>query len=131
MLVNPAEQLKWNSLYLEASVRPHGPIRDGSRLTGRFKGSGRATVTFVDVVDNERFTHHSVMSVPGTSVRIGTFDHTYSVHPTAGGTEVTQHVRFEPSAIGRLMTPLIIASFRRRLPASFDELRTYAEKLRD
>lgn len=130
MLSEPTEQLRWNSLYLEVAVDPPGPIATGTRLIGRFKGSGRAEVRFVDVVPGERFTHHSVMQVPGTRVRLGVFDHTYRVTPAASGTDVSQHVRFAPSGIGRLLAPLIMLSFRRRLPVSFEELRRYAERPR-
>ncbi|MGN6687566.1 MAG: SRPBCC family protein [Actinomycetales bacterium] len=126
-LVDPAEQVAWNSLYLEASATPPGPIATGSRLTGRFKGSGRAEVTFMDVVQDQRFTHHSVLSIPRTPVHLGLFDHTYSVREARGGTELTQHVRFEPSGLGRWLAPVIVQSFRRRLPVSFDELRRYLE----
>ncbi|MGN6606112.1 MAG: SRPBCC family protein [Jatrophihabitans sp.] len=128
MLLEPAEQLRWNSLYLEAFIDPPGPITSGTRLTGRFKGSGRAEVTFVDVVPDEQFTHHSVMRLPGTAIRLGGFDHTYRVAATAEGTQVCQYVRFAPSGVGRLLAPLIMLSFRRRLPASFEELQRYVEK---
>lgn len=127
VLIDPAEQLRWNSLYVEASVSPPGPISSGSRLSGRFKGSGRAEVTFVDVVPGQRFTHHSVLRVPGTPVVIGSFDHTYIVATRGSGAEVTQRVQLGPTGLGRLLAPLIMASFRRRLPVSFDELRRFVE----
>lgn len=127
ILVEPAEQLRWNSLYLEAVVDPPGEIRSGSALRGRFKGSGSASVTFVDVVKDRHFTHHTVMTFPYTAITLGRFEHTYSVQESGGGTLVTQHLRFAPSGLGRLMAPVIMRSFRRRLPTSFDELQAYAE----
>lgn len=127
ILVEPAEQLRWNSLYLEAVADPPGEIRSGSTLRGRFKGSGPASVTFVEVMKDQHFTHHTLMTIPHTAITLGRFDHTYSVQQTGGGTLVTQHLLFAPSGLGRLMAPLIMRSFRRRLPISFDELQTYAE----
>jgi len=127
ILVEPAEQLRWNSLYLEAAAAPPGEIRSGSTLRGRFKGSGRASVTFLNVVKDRQFTHHTLMKFPYTAITLGRFDHTYTVEESAGGTLVTQHLVFDPSRFGRLMALLIMRSFRRRLPISFDELQAYAE----
>lgn len=127
ILVEPAEQLRWNSLYLEAAADPPGEIRSGSTLRGRFKGSGPVSVTFVDVVKDRQFTHHTLMTIPYTAIALGRFDHTYSVQESGGGTLVTQHLRFAPSRLGKLMAPMIMRSFRLRLPTSFDELQAYAE----
>ena len=69
----------WNSLYLEAAADPPGEIVSGSTLRGRFKGSGPASVTFVDVVKDQHFTHHTLMKGPYTAITLGRFDHTHSV----------------------------------------------------
>ncbi len=127
ILVEPAEQLRWNSLYLEAVADPPGEIRSGSKLRGRFKGSGPANVTFANVVKDRQFTHHTLMKVPYTAITLGRFDHTYSVQEAGDGTLVTQHLRFAPCGLGRMTAPLIMRSYRRRLPVSFDELQAYAE----
>lgn len=125
-LVEPSEQLAWNSLYLEVNVSPPGAIATGTVMTGRFKGSGRARVEFQDVRPGEEFTHHSKMSIaPGWTV--GEFWHTYEVEGEGTQTRITQTVRFLPTGIGVALSGLIMRSFRRRLPESFTELLTYLD----
>ncbi|MGN6250737.1 MAG: hypothetical protein ACTHNS_02860 [Marmoricola sp.] len=85
ILVEPSEQLRWNALYLEAVADPPGEIRTGSTLRGRFKGSGPASVTFLDVVKDRHFTHHTVMRLPHTAIPLGRFDHTYRVEEAPRG----------------------------------------------
>lgn len=122
-LLHPSEQLRWNSLYLEASLVGPGPITTGSVMTGRFKGSGRSVVTFEAVRRNEHFTHRSAMHLG--PVPLGSLRHTFQVRAVPAGTEVTQLVRFGPTGIGHLVAPLVLRAFRSRLPDSFHELDAY------
>ena len=124
-LLDPGQQLLWNSLYLEAKISAPGPITTGSVMTGRFKGAGKSVVTFDAVVPHETFTHVSQMTAG--PVNLGTFRHTYRVRPVAEGTEVTQHIRYIPSGLGRLVAPVLMRAFSARLPASFDELCRYVD----
>lgn len=122
-LVDPQQQLQWNSLYLEAAITPPRPIATGTVMTGRFKGSGRAVVVFDAVVPGRTFTHVSDMRAG--PVAVGKFRHTYRIRQVGEGTEVFQHVAFAPSGVAYPFAPLIMRAFRSRLPASFDELRHY------
>ncbi|KRE61129.1 hypothetical protein ASG78_12335 [Nostocoides sp. Soil756] len=122
-LLNPDEQLRWNSLYLQAEMSTPEPIATGSVMTGRFKQSGRSVITFDAVVPNETFTHKVMMKAG--PIALGSFAHTYRVQAVPTGTEVTQHVRFEPTGLGRLLAPLIMKAFEARLPVSFHELEQY------
>lgn len=127
-LIEPAEQVKWNSLYLEATIFPKGEIKDGSVMTGNFKGSGKAKVTFQNVQPNKEFTHYSKMKMFNL-FNLGEFHHTYEVADKDGQTEITQTVSFEPKSLGLLLKSVIINSFKKRLPESFDEFQRYIEKL--
>jgi hypothetical protein len=76
-LIDPAEQVKWNTLYLEASLEPKGEIKNGSVMTGNFKASGRATVIFQNVKPNKEFTHYSKMKMFNL-FNLGEFHHNYA-----------------------------------------------------
>ena len=125
-LIDPAEQVKWNSLYVEATLNPKGEIRDGSVMTGNFKGSGKATVVFQNVQPFKEFTHYSKMKMFNL-LNLGEFHHTYKVVDKNGQTEVTQTVSFVPKSFGLLLKSVIVNSFKKRLPESFDEFQKYVE----
>jgi hypothetical protein len=123
-LISPAEQVKWNTLYLEASVEPKGEIKDGTIMTGNFKGSGKAIVTFQNVKPNQEFTHYSIMKM-FNFITLGEFHHTYQLAEKNGQTEFTQTVSFEPKGFGIILKNVIVNSFKKRLPESFDEFQKY------
>ena len=125
-LIEPAEQVKWNSLYLEATLNPKGEIKNNSVMTGNFKGSGKATVTFQNVKPYKEFTHYSKMKMFNL-LNLGEFHHTYKVVDKNGQTEVTQTVTFEPKGFGLILKSIIVNSFKKRLPESFDEFQKYVE----
>ncbi|GAB4042054.1 hypothetical protein WBJ53_32690 (plasmid) [Spirosoma sp. SC4-14] len=125
-LIDPAEQVKWNSLYLEATLNPKGEIKNNSVMTGNFKGSGKATVIFQNVQPNKEFTHYSKMKMFNL-LNLGEFHHTYNVVDKNGQTEVTQTVSFVPKSFGLLLKSVIVNSFKKRLPESFDEFQQYIE----
>ncbi len=125
-LLDPAEQVKLNTLYLEATVEPKGEIKNGSVMTGNFKGSGKATVTFQNVQPNKEFTHYSKMKMFNL-FNLGEFHHVYRVEDKNGQTKITQTVSFEPKSLGLVLKSVIVNSFRKRLPESFDEFQKYVE----
>lgn len=125
MLIEPQEQLKWNTLYLEASHSPPGEVRTGTVMVGNFKGSGRATVHFENVVPGREFTHASQLMMFG--VPLGAFRHTYLVESEAERTRFTQTVALEPRGVGVFLAGIILRSLAKRLPESFDEFQQYAE----
>lgn len=125
MLIEPERQLAWNSLYLSASLSPPGPVTESSVMTGRFKGAGRATVTFADIVPGSSFTHVSRLLIGGL-VPLGGFRHRYEVAPVGHDVLVRQTVRVELNWFGRFLRGMIVSGFTKRLPESFDELARYA-----
>ena len=125
-LLNPQEQLKWNTLYLSAHTTPAGPIQNGTVMTGTFKGSGKATVHFEQVIPNDTFTHYSRLMMFNL-LYLGEFRHTYRVEDVAGKTKFTQTVFVEPRGLGKLLKKVLIDGFRKRLPESFAEFKRYAE----
>lgn len=127
-LIEPAEQVKWNSLYLEASLEPKGEIKNGSVMTGNFKGSGKAKVIFQNVQPNKEFTHYSKMKMFNL-FNLGEFHHTYKIAEKDGQTKITQTVSFEPKSLGLLLKSVIVTRFKKRLPESFDEFQKYVEEL--
>lgn len=125
-LLEPKEQLKWNTLYLEVHTEPAGAIRSGTVMTGRFKGSGKATVRFENVIPGEEFTHHSEMMLFNL-FPLGEFRHKYRVSQPGALTVFTQTVTFSPKGLGRLLQGMIVKGFKNRLPESFREFKAYAE----
>lgn len=125
-LIKPTEQVKWNTLYLEASAEPKGEIKDGTIMTGNFKGSGKATVIFQNVKPNQEFTHYSKMKMFNL-INLGEFHHTYKLAAKNGQTEFTQTVSFEPKSFGLLLKNVIVTSFKKRLPESFNEFQKYLQ----
>ncbi|GAB4039822.1 SRPBCC family protein (plasmid) [Spirosoma sp. SC4-14] len=125
-LIDPAKQVKWNTLYLEATIEPKGEIKDGSVMPGNFKGSGKASVTFQNVQPTKEFTHFSKIKM-FNFFNIGEFHHTYKVEDKSGQTEITQTVSFEPKSLGLILKSVIVNNFKKRLPESFDEFQKYVE----
>jgi hypothetical protein len=124
-LIEPAKQVKWNSLYEEAEVEPAGEVQTGSIMRGKFKGSGRSTVHFEDVIPDRQFVHYSPLKMFNL-IYLGEFRHKYEVKEEENGkTRFTQTVYFEPKSLGRLLGAMVMGSFRKRLPESFKEFEKY------
>lgn len=126
-LIDPAEQLKWNSLYLDASIEPKGDAKNGTVMTGNFKGSGKAKIVFQNVKPNQEFTHYSKMKL-FNAIPLGEFHHIYRLEPKDNQTLFTQNITFEPKGLGVLLKNFILKSFKERLPESFDEFEEYISK---
>lgn len=92
---------------------------------GRFKGAGRATVAFAEIVPGSSFTHVSRLLIAGV-VPLGGFRHRYDVAPARDGALVRQTVNVELNCLGRVLRGVIASGFTKRLPESFDELARYA-----
>jgi carbon monoxide dehydrogenase subunit G len=129
MLIDPAEQVKWNSLYEEAHVEPAGEVRTGSVMKGTFKGSGKSTVYFEDVIAGRQFVHYSPLKMFNL-INLGEFRHKYEVADAGGQTRVTQTVYFEPKGVGKLLAGTVMGSFKKRLPESFQEFERYLARAR-
>lgn len=125
-LINPQEQLKWNTLYIEASIEPKGEIKNGTVMTGKFKGSGKATVHFENIIPNQEFTHYSKLMMFNL-IYLGEFRHNYKVEDAYGKTKFTQTVFLEPKGIGKLLQSTLVNGFKKRMPESFEEFKKYIE----
>ncbi len=123
-LFDPMAQLDWNSLYLILVVEPPGRPRNGTIVRGTFRGAGRATMTFAEVVEGKSFVHWSRLLM-FERIDLGDFQHRFDVAADGGATRVTQTVSVELTRLGRLLSPLLRSSFTKRLPESFDELGAY------
>jgi len=123
-LVDPREQLKWNTLYLHVHTEPDGDVKNGTVMTGKFKGSGKATVYFENVIPNQEFTHYSKLMLFGL-IYLGEFRHKYEVEGNISQTKITQTVFFDPRGIGYILQATIIKKFKDRLPESFREFSNY------
>ncbi len=128
LLVDPREQMRWNSLYRSISEVSDDPVREGSTFTGRFKGSGPATVTFERVRPGIDFVHRSAIAIAGRIV-LGHMRHTYAVSDAPGGTLFTQTIEFSTTGLGRLLGGMLNRAFAKRLPESFEEFRAFVEGL--
>jgi hypothetical protein len=138
-LILPSHQTKWNTLYLTAQLvsnaasgAPHADqatVSTGSIMQGDFKGSGKTTVVFADVVPGKRFTHVAPIVMFG--VRLFDFTHRYSVDPLGDGqrTKFTQTVNLKSTGwMGWFLTSTVVGSLKKRMPESFAEFKAYAEK---
>ena len=128
LLAEPRQQARWNSLYQSIDAVSDTPVRDGSTFSGRFKGSGRATVTFERVRPGIDFVHRAAVAIAGRIV-LGQMRHTYAVADAPGGTRFTQTVEFVPSGLGKLLAGMLRGAFAKRLPESFEEFRSFVEML--
>ncbi len=126
-LVNPQEQPQWNTLYLEAAYEPKGEIKNGTVMTGKFKGSGKATVIFENVIPDHEFTHYSKLKLFNL-INLGEFRHNYKVENINGKTKFTQTIFLQPKGLGKLLKSGIIKGFKKRMPESFEEFKRYAER---
>jgi hypothetical protein len=126
-LINPHEQLKWNTLYQRVEVKPEGEIKTGTIMTGTFKGSGKSTVYFQNVIPNSQFTHHSKLML-FNFIFLADFSHQYKVEELEGKTKFTQTVHVKLSRIGQLLKKVLENSFAKRMPESFAEFKAYVEK---
>ena len=127
-LLNPLEQLKWNTLYLEVHTESRGRIKNGTVMYGKFKGSGKAVVHFENIVTDTEFTHYSKLKMFNL-IYLGEFRHNYKVESTALKTKVTQTVFLEPKGLGLLLKTALVKSFKKRMPESFKELKNYIEQI--
>ncbi len=116
---DPERQLEWDAGTLKRveKISP-GPLGEGARYRGTFKGFGELEYDFVAYLPPAEFTH-------ATTMRMGRMRHTFRFEPEPGGTRLTQIGRLAPNLLGRLMTPLIRLMLRRRFKRIAEELVAY------
>src|SRR5438552_3331085 len=97
---DPETQLKWDpdTLKCVEKLSP-GPLGQGSRYRGDFKGMGTVEYDFAEFESGRKFVHHSRM-------RMGEMRHIFTFEPVPGGTKMTQEGVLEPNLLGRIMSPM-------------------------
>jgi hypothetical protein len=116
---DPHEQLEWDPGTLKSveALTP-GPLRQGARYRGNFKGFGVMEYDFAEYVPGARFAHHTVM-------KMGTIRHIFTFEAVSGGTRLRQEGQVSPNLLGRLLRPVMARMLRRRFQVIGAELGQY------
>ena len=116
---DPQTQLEWDPGTLRSVEKlTPGPLGQGSRYRGDFKGSGVVEYEYVEFDRPRRFAHRA-------DVKIGRIRHVFTFEPVAEGTRLTQEAHLRRNFLGRLMGPLATNIVRKRLRTIGSELDTY------
>jgi uncharacterized protein YndB with AHSA1/START domain len=116
---DPELQLQWDAPTLrQVEKLTPGPLAQGARYRGNFKGFGVVTYEFAEFEPGRRFQH--VARIP-----MGEMRHRFTFEQTAGGTQLTQHGDLRPNLVGRLLAPFVMNMLRKRFRTIADELAAY------
>lgn len=116
---DPFTQLRWDSGTLKSVEKlGPGPLGQGARYRGTFKGFGVVEYDYADYDPPHRFSHR-------TTLKMGEMRHTFTFEPVAGGTRMTQAGELSPNLLGWFMQPMMARMLRKRFRAIADELRAY------
>ena len=116
---DPRAQLQWDAgNLLEVQPVTGGPLAQGSRYRGKFKGMGTVEYEYAEFERPHHFTHR-------TRVPFGMMSHRLTFEAAPGGTRLTQEGWLEPNMIGMLMSPVVGRMLRGRFPTVARELRDY------
>ena len=119
---DPNKQLEWDAGTLKSVEKLNpGPLAEGARYRGKFKGFGTEEYEYEDYEPPRRFTHRAKMAM-------GTMRHTFTIEAAGQGTRLTQEGRLEPNLFGRLGAPMIKGMLRKRFRLIADELTEYLGK---
>lgn len=112
-------QLHWDPSTLQQVEKlTPGPIGQGARYRGKFKGLGTLEYEFAEYDRPRRFVHQTVMP-------LGEMRHVFTFEQVPGGTRLTQEARLEPNLIGRIVSPVMSMMMRKRFRTIGSELRQY------
>jgi hypothetical protein len=119
IVADPHEQLKWDPATLKnvEKLTP-GPLAQGARYRGEFKGFGIVEYEFVMYEPAKRFAHHAMMN-------IGDMQHIFEFEAVPEGTRLTQSLLVEPKGMGRLLALIMPVMLRRRLRTINTEISGY------
>ena len=116
---DPHEQLKWDPETLKQVKKlTPGPLAQGARYRGEFKGFGIVEYDFVTYEPGMRFAHHAMMNM-------GDMQHIFEFEAVPEGTRLIQTLLVEPKGIGKLLAPIMPMMLRRRLRTINAEIRGY------
>ena len=118
---DPQTQLEWDPGTLKSVEKlTPGPLGQGSRYRGNFKGFGTMEYEFAEYEEPRRFTHK-------TTMRMGKMRHVFTLEPVAQGTRLTQEGYLEPNLLGRIMWPMMSRMLRSRFRLIVSEVSQYLE----
>jgi len=111
---DPEKQAVWEPETLKRIEKlTPGPLGQGSRYRGKFKGMGTVEYEFPEYEPPKRFAHRA-------KVPFGVMRHIFTFEETPEGTRMTQVGILEPNLLGRVMTPVMA----RMMPKRFHTIAT-------
>lgn len=116
------KMLEWDGGYTKSIERlTSGPIQQGTRYRGRFKGFGTVEWEFSEYDRPRGFQHHSKMP-------FGNMFHTFAFEPVPEGTRLTQTMELKPNIFGKIMWPVMRPRLAKREPLVAQELGNYLDR---
>lgn len=116
---DPQTQLLWDPETLKSVEKlTPGPLGQGSRYRGKFKGFGTMEYEFAEFESPRRFAHLAFM-------QMGKLRHTFTFEAVPEGTRLTQEGRLEPNLLGRIMWPVMSRMLRSRFRLIASEVSQY------
>ena len=119
---DPKAQLEWDDRMTSVQPLSEAPLERGATFRARFRRMGSVTYEYADFDPPRRFSHRSRMP-------FGTMTHVFTFDPTASGTRMVQVGRMEPTALGRLLAPVVRRMLAKRFPQIAGDLRAYLGRL--
>lgn len=98
-----------------------GPLAQGSRYRGRFKGFGTVDYEFAEYEPSRRFAHQA-------RIKLGEMRHTFTFEKVPEGTRMIQEGELLPNRLGRVLAPIMMRSLRKRFRTIAREIADYLEK---
>lgn len=119
VISDPQTQLTWDSATLRSVTKlDDGPLAQGSRYRGKFKGFGTVEYEFVEYQPNTRFAH--LAKIP-----LGTMRHTIALEPDGQATRVVQTGELEPNLLGKVAGGVFRRNIQKRFATIVDEVSSY------
>ena len=116
---DPQVQLQWDASTLRTVEKlTPGPLAQGARYRGNFKGFGVVTYEFAEFEPGLRFQH--VARIP-----LGEMHHRFTFEAVDGGTRLIQHGELKPNLVGRVFGPFMLNMLRKRFRTIAAELDSY------
>ncbi|MEA2574541.1 MAG: hypothetical protein QOH93_1839 [Chloroflexia bacterium] len=118
---DPETQLHWDPGTLKSVEKlTPGPLGQGSRYRGKFKGFGTMEYEFAEYESPRRFAHLAPMAM-------GKLRHTFTFEAVPQGTRLTQEGRLEPNLLGRILWPVMSRMLRSRFRLIASEVSQYMQ----
>ena len=119
---DPQRQLEWDpDTFKSFEKLTDGPLAQGARYRGTFKGFGTVEYEFAEYDPPSRFAHVA-------RVKPGQMRHTLIFEPAPDGTRLTQVGELTPNLLGRLIAPMFKRMLAKRFRLIASELDAYLAK---